>query len=222
LPLRRDARVLVVGKSADSLSNQAGGWTRTWQGTENSNADFGTGETLLASLREALGAGNVEYSATGEGVDPARFSAVVAVIGETPYAEYNGDIDWPAPIQHSARHPEDFEVLERVSRHGVAVVTVFYSGRTVYANDLINRSDAFVAAWLPGTEAGGIADVLLRNSRGGVAHDFHGTLPFAWPGDACSSTASGTILFRPGYGLRYDRPRPVPGLDFAAAPKACR
>jgi beta-glucosidase len=223
LPLRRAGRILVVGKSADSFSNQSGGWSRTWQGTENANADFGTGQTLLAALREVLGPGNVEFSETGQGVDPAQFAAVIAVIGETPYAEYQGDVDWPAPLQHSARHPEDLDVLDRVSRRGVPVVTIFYSGRTVYANDLLNRSDAFVAAWLPGTEAGGIADLLFRDGRGRVAHDFRGTLPFAWPGDACSSapSAGGTILFQPGYGLRYDRPRDVPALAFAAGPQRC-
>lgn len=222
LPLRRGGRILVVGKSADSLSNQSGGWSRTWQGTENGNADFGTGQTLLGALREEFGASNVEYSETGEGVAPASFAAVIAVIGETPYAEYQGDVDWPAPLQHSARHKEDLDVLDRVSRRGAPVVTVFYSGRTVYANDLLNRSDAFVAAWLPGSEAGGIVDLLVRDERGRVRHDFRGTLPFAWPGDACTSTETGgTILFRRGYGLRYDRPREVPALAFAVGPQRC-
>ncbi|PSJ39142.1 1,4-beta-D-glucan glucohydrolase [Sphingomonas deserti] len=221
LPLRRGGRVLVVGKSADSLSNQSGGWTRTWQGTENTNADFGTGQTLLAALREALGADGVEFNETGAGVDPAKYTAVIAVIGETPYAEYNGDIDWPAPLQHSARYKEDLAVLDAVSGRGAPVVTIFYSGRTVYANDLLNRSDAFVAAWLPGTEAAGIADLLLRDGNGRIAYDFRGSLPFAWPGDACTSTVNGTILFRPGYGLRYDSPKAVSALTFTPAPEAC-
>ncbi|QAY77468.1 glycoside hydrolase family 3 protein [Sphingosinicella sp. BN140058] len=221
LPLRRGGRLLVVGKSADSLSNQSGGWTRTWQGTENVNADFGTGETLLAALRETLGAETVVFSETGAEVDPADFSAVIAIVGETPYAEYIGDVDWPAPLHHSARYKEDLELLSKVAGRGAPVVTIFYSGRTVYANDLIDRSDAFVAAWLPGTEAGGIADLILRSETGGIRQDFRGTLPFAWPSDACATGPGAPILFQRGYGLRYDTPKEVPNLAVAAAPRTC-
>ncbi len=181
LPLQRGRKVLVVGASADSLSNQTGGWSLTWQGTENTNADFATGQTLLTALREALGADNVTWSADGSGVDVSRFDAVVAVLGETPYAEFNGDVRFPTPVQHSLQHPADLAALQAVSGRGVPVVTVLYSGRPAYANDLINLSDAFVAAFLPGTEGAGLADVLV-----GGSHDFTGRLSFAWPGSACS------------------------------------
>ena len=83
-------------------------------------------------------------------------------------------------------------------------MTVFYSGRTAYANDLINRSDAFVAAWLPGSEAGGIADVLFRDARGWQPYDFRGRLPFGWLGDPCDERIS---LFPVGYGLGYAGPK---------------
>ena len=92
LPLQSSAKVLVVGKSADSLPNQTGGWSLTWQGTGNSNADFPNGTTILAGLRAALGAANVTFDEDGEGVDPSQYDAVIAVIGETPYAEGVGDI----------------------------------------------------------------------------------------------------------------------------------
>ncbi|MDY6922946.1 MAG: glycoside hydrolase family 3 protein [Pseudomonadota bacterium] len=218
LPLRAGRNILVVGASADSLSNQTGGWSLTWQGTENTNADFATGQTLLVALRQALGADKVTWSADGAGVDVSRFDAVVAVLGETPYAEYNGDVRFPTPVQHSLQHPADLAALQAVSGKGVPVVTVLYSGRPAYANDLINLSDAFVAAFLPGTEAAGLADVLV-----GGAHDFTGRLSFAWPGSACS-TGDGPgnrVQFARGYGLGYAAPAPVGRLPLPATPAAC-
>ncbi|MDP3801858.1 glycoside hydrolase family 3 protein [Brevundimonas sp.] len=218
LPLQRGRRVLVVGASADSLSNQTGGWSLTWQGTENVNADFATGQTLLTALREALGADNVVYSADGSGVDVSRFDAVVAVLGETPYAEYNGDVRFPVPVQHSLQHPADLAALRAVSGKGAPVVTVLYSGRPAYANDLINLSDAFVAAFLPGTEGGGLADVLL-----GGQHDFTGRLSFAWPGSACSTgeDPDDVVQFARGYGLSYARPARLGPLPLPATPATC-
>lgn len=218
LPLQRGRKVLVVGGSADSLSNQTGGWSLTWQGTENTNADFATGQTLLAALREALGAANVVYSADGADVDVSQYAAVVAVLGETPYAEYNGDVRFPTPVQHSLQHPADLAALQAVSGKGTPVVTVLYSGRPAYANDLINLSDAFVAAFLPGTEGGGLADLLV-----GGAHDFTGRLSFAWPGSACSTGegAGDVIQFARGYGLSYARPATVGRLPLPPTPRTC-
>ena len=111
LPLRRDQRVLVVGKSADSLSNQAGGWSPTWQGTGNTNQDYPNADMLLAAIRTVVGRDKVVFSETGRDVDPSRFDVVVAVIGETRYAETNGDIVASDTLAHSRRHPEDLAVL---------------------------------------------------------------------------------------------------------------
>ena len=217
LPLAPGDKLLVVGKSADSIANQNGGWTLTWQGTGNTNADFPNADSLLAGFREAAGEGNVTFSETAEGVDVAAFDAVIAVIGETPYAETNGDIVASDTVGHSRRHPEDLAVLQAVAGKGVPVVTVFLSGRPLYANDLLNLSDAFVAAWLPGTEGKGVADVLFTGPDGKPAHDFRGTLSFAWPGVACPGPrATGpdgaTPLFELGYGLSYASPGEVAQL----------
>ena len=218
LPLTRGKKVLVVGASADSLSNQTGGWSLTWQGTENTNADFGGGETMLMALRQALGDANVTYSADGRGVDVSDFDAVVAVLGETPYAEYTGDVRFPKPVQHSALHPADLAAMRAVANQGVPVVSVLYSGRPAYANDLINMSDAFVAAFLPGTEASGLTDVLL-----GGQHDFSARLSFAWPGSACSTgEAPGDVVqFARGFGLSYARPAQTGPLPLPATPRTC-
>jgi beta-glucosidase len=207
LPLARSARLLVVGASADSLARQCGGWSLTWQGDRTTNADFPAGDTVLGALREVLGTRQVHFSADGLGVDVRDFDAVLAVIGETPYAEGEGDIHPGGQVAHSARFPQDLAVLRRVSGFGRPVVTVMISGRPVIANDLFNLSDAFVAAWLPGTEGGGIADLLLRDERGQVAHDFHGRLPLAWPRCTTLSGATGVALFGIGEGLSHARPR---------------
>jgi beta-glucosidase len=210
LPLRRGGgRILVVGEGADSLPMQAGGWSITWQGDKTDNRDYPNATTLLGALRRSLGAGNVDYSPDGRGVDPRRYRAVVMVAAEAPYAEGAGDIAFPAPLSHGERYPQDRAALERVSGKGVPVVTLLYSGRPLYANDLIARSDAFVAAWLPGTEGEGMADLLLRDPAGRIRHDFTGRLPFDWPGLRCLPADGSGIQFRRGYGLSVRRPAPA-------------
>lgn len=223
LPAPRAGKLLVVGKSADSLPDQTGGWSITWQGDETENADFKTGETLLTALRNAVGADKVDYSPDGSGVDVASYSAVIAVIGENSYAEYKGDVAYPAPLAHSSRFPADLATLKAVSGRGVPVTTVFYSGRPVYANDLINLSDAFVAAFLPGSEAGGIADLILEPAPAGERRDFSATLSFDWPGDACGAAEgrADNIAFARGYGLRYTEATPLGRLAEPAAPASC-
>jgi beta-glucosidase len=207
LPLARAGRVLVVGRGADSIADQAGGWSLTWQGTGNSNADFPVGDSVLAGVREAVGAANVVYAADARGVDVKAFQAVIAVIGESPYAEGVGDIRRSSTLEHARRHPEDLAVLTRVAGQGVPVVTVLLSGRPLWVDPEINRSDAFVAAWLPGTEGKGIADVLFRHADGSVV-DFAGRLSFSWPRNACQANvnkgdAAYDPLFPYGYGLTY-------------------
>lgn len=220
LPLVRGLRLLVVGKSADSLANQAGGWSLTWQGTDTQNADFPAAQSLLSGIREMAGAAQLSFSADASGVDPRQFDAVIAVIGETPYAEGVGDISPSGTLQHSRRYPEDLAVLRAVAGHGVPVVSVFLSGRTAYTHDLMNLSDAFVAAWLPGSEGAGVADLLFKDAAGQVAHDFRARLPFAWPAAPCVSARS-RPLFGPGYGLSYGRPGHVPKLALSVRGGGC-
>ena len=226
LPLARRGRVLVVGGGADSIADQAGGWSLTWQGTGNTNADYPAGDSVLAGVREAVGADDVVYSADAKDVDVAAFRAVVAVIGETPYAEGAGDIRRSSTLEHARRHPEDLAVLERVSGHGVPVVTVLLSGRPLWVDREIDRSDAFVAAWLPGTEGKGVTDVLFRRADGGV-NDFRGRLSYSWPRSACQTTvnkgdAGADPLFAYGYGLTYARAHAALGrLDESPQPQRC-
>jgi beta-glucosidase len=204
LPLRRTGKILVVGAGADSLPMQAGGWSLTWQGDKTSNADYPYADTLLSALRKSLGAGRVDYRPDGTGVDVRKYSAVVMVAAEKPYAEGAGDITFPASIQHTSRYPDDLATLDRVSGKGVPVVTLLYSGRPVAVNDLINRSDAFIAAWLPGTEGMGLAAMLLARADGRPQFDFTGRLSFDWPSGPCLPQTGG-IQFHRGYGLSLAR-----------------
>jgi beta-glucosidase len=213
--------VLVVGAGADSMSAQTGGWSLTWQGSENSNSDFPNGETILDGIRKTLGAGQVDYSPDGRGVDPHRYRAIVAVAAEKPYAEGEGDIVFPATMRHSARYPADLAALARVAGKGVPVVTILLSGRPVSVNDLINRSDAFVAAWLPGTEGQGIADLLFAGRNGRPAYDFSGRLSFDWAAGDCLRSGRGSVQFARGYGLTYRRSVHVGALPVGPAITDC-
>jgi len=211
LPLAPGARLLVVGKSADRIANQAGGWSIDWQGASNENRDFPAGSSILEGIRQVAGPGNVTFSEHASGVDVAGFDAVIAVIGETPYSEFFGDLSCglnprcPRTMEHARLHPEDLEVLSRVSGKGKPVVTIFVSGRPLVTTKELNRSDAFVAAWLPGTEGAAVAPVLFRGPGGKPALDFTGKLPFSWPRRDCqpvAGTPRAEPLFALGYGLK--------------------
>ncbi len=221
LPLAAGKKILVVGKSADNLSNQTGGWTLTWQGTDNTNADFPNADSILTGIKAQAGAANVTYSIDGRGVDVAAFDAVIAVIGEGPYAEGDGDIGPSGTLRHSGRHPEDLAVLQAVAGKGKPVITVFVAGRPLFVNDLLNLSDAFVAAWLPGSEGKGVADLLI-----GRRYDFSGKLSFSWPRSACQTElnagqANYTPLFKLGYGLRKGTRSQLGQLDASFAAGGC-
>lgn len=220
LPIRPTEKILVVGKGADSLPMQAGGWSLTWQGDQTKTSDYPNADTLLAALRKTLGADKVDYSPDGTGVDVHKYGAVVMVAAENPYAEGAGDITFPKSMRHTSRYPEDLAALKRVSKKGVPVVTLLFSGRPVGANDLINRSDAFIAAWLPGTEGLGLADMLIAKADGRARYDFTGRLPFDWPAGDCLPKKGG-FQFRRGYGLSLARPSAVGRLPEPAPVMAC-
>ncbi|SFB76317.1 beta-glucosidase [Massilia yuzhufengensis] len=223
LPIARGKKILVVGKSADDMSNQSGGWSITWQGTANTNADFPNGDTILAGIRDAAGTDKVTFSVDGQGVDVAAFDAVIAVIGERPYAEGDGDIGPNGTLRHSGRYPEDLAVLQAVAGKGKPVVTVFVSGRPLFVNDLLNLSDVFVAAWLPGTEGKGVSDLLVAGAK---RHAFSGKLPFSWPKSACQTDLNVgdkdyAPLFAWGYGLKTATRSTVGKLDAAYPSGGC-
>jgi beta-glucosidase len=205
LPLSPHAHVLVAGDGADDIGKQSGGWTITWQGTGVSNKDFPHGESIYAGIRAAVTAagGTAELNVAGE--FKSKPDVAIVVFGENPYAEFQGDI---ATAEYSPGAKPDLALLRKLHASRIPVVAVFLSGRPLWVNPEINASDAFIAAWLPGTEGGGIADVLFKAANGSVPHDFHGKLSFSWPR---TPQQTATALDRPddpplfpyGYGLRY-------------------
>ena len=220
LPLKSGGKYLVIGEGATRIERQTGGWSMTWQGDENSDADFPNATTILKGIQRISG-GTVDYSADAKGIDISKYDAVIAVASEEPYAEMKGDIDFPAPLQHSKRYPTDLAMLNAVSGKGVPIVTLLLSGRPLYANDLINRSDAFVAAWLPGTEGAGVADGLFRDRNGKGAPKLQGRLSVDWPGSPCPGTGSSDILFARGYGLTYSKSNKLAPLPEKQVSEAC-
>lgn len=200
LPIRRGARVLVAGDGADSVAMQAGGWTISWQGGGDlTNADFPGAQTIWAGLRQAIEAAGGTATLSADGRFSARPDVAVVIFGETPYAEFVGDV---ASLELPDQRP--LALMRQLRAQGVPVVAVLLSGRPLWTNRELNAADAFVAAWLPGSEGGGIADVLLA---GGM--DFSGRLPFDWPAAAIPDNRGGrwpAPIFAIGHGLSYAAP----------------
>lgn len=208
LPLRPDLRVLVAGDGANNIGKQCGGWTLTWQGSFNENEDFPNGDSIYRGIEECVTAagGSVVFNEDGE--FRVRPDAAIVVFGEDPYAEGQGDL---SHLSFSARQPEPLRILQRLASEGIPVITVFLSGRPLWVNPELNASDAFVAAWLPGTAGKGVADVLFRDAKHAIAHDFTGRLSFSWPRDPLQTPLnhgdeSYHPLFPYGYGLSLLRP----------------
>ena len=206
LPLRPDLRVAITGPGARNLAMQSGGWSVTWQGTDVDNRHFPGGTTVADALRKVLP--NAQYIPDADKIAADQFDVVVAVLGETPYAEGQGDLEGVLTLEHARNHPRDLKMLSTLRARHLPVVTVFFSGRPLYTDAELNLSDAFVAAWLPGTEGDGIADLLVADEKGQPRHDFHGRLGFSWPAGPCQTPLNeGDEDYAPrfayGYGLTY-------------------
>lgn len=206
LPLDPRKHILVAGEGADDISQQSGGWTLTWQGTGLANADFPGAQSIGAGIAEQAKAAGGTAEIAPDGRYARKPDVAVVVFGETPYAEFQGDI---ANLQFHPGDDHDLELIRRLRAQGIPVVAVYLGGRPLWLNREINAANAFVAAWLPGSEGGGVADVLLRKADGSIDHDFHGTLAFAWPG---SAVAGGKPQFPLGYGLTYADHMTLPKL----------
>lgn len=205
LPLKSSAHVLVAGDAADDIGRQSGGWTLSWQGDGNTNADFPHGQSIFSGLAEAITAGGGSATLSVDGSYAQKPDAAIVVFGEHPYAEGLGDI---GSMSYSASDQASLALLRKFRAAGIPVVTVFLSGRPLWTNPEINQSNAFVAAWLPGSEGAGIADVLVGDAVGHPRHDFNGRLSYVWPARADQFTHNGgkpdePALFPLGYGLDY-------------------
>jgi beta-glucosidase len=190
LPLSKNLRhLVVVGQAADDLGIQCGGWTVDWQG----NGQLTRGITILQGIRDAVSPGTqVTFSPDGNDINNA--DAIVVVVGETPYAEYKGD---RTNLDLSAN---DAALISTAKASGAHIITILLSGRPLILGGALQPSDAFIAAWLPGTEGEGIADVLFGDVKP------TGKLPREWPRNDHQFAANampGKPLFPLGYGLTY-------------------
>jgi beta-glucosidase len=207
LPLNPASKVLVAGASADNIARQCGGWTVSWQGSGLSNNDFPQATSILSGIESAVNAagGTVEYNVSGLFDQTLPPDVAIVVFGEAPYAEYNGDL---TNIEYQSGVKSDLELLNRLKAQNIPVVSVFLSGRPLWVNKELNASNGFVAAWLPGTEGAGIADLLFTDVSGAINYDFSGKLSFSWPEQADQQLLNRNDdiylpLFPYGFGLSY-------------------
>jgi len=216
LPLSPTSLVLVAGPAADDIGRQSGGWTLTWQGTENTNDDFPGATSIWTGIQRTVeAAGGEAVLCQGCAYSGGLPDAAIYVTGETPYAEGQGDV---TSLEYSPGDKSDVELMGRLRAANIPVVTIFLSGRPLWMNPEINASDAFVAAWLPGSEGAGVADVIFSAADGGVAHDFRGKLSFSWPRSLDQTVLNVgdpdyDPLFPYGYGLTYADDGDLPELD---------
>ncbi len=190
LPLAKNLKhLVVVGRAADDLAMQCGGWTVTWQGAGR----LTSGTTILQAIRQTVSPGT-EVTFSPDGSDVKNADAVIVVVGEMPYAEMKGDrknLDLAA---------EDVTLIEKAKSSGAPVTTILFSGRPLILGSALDASDAFIAAWLPGTEGQGVADVLFGDVKPA------GKLPREWPKNndqLAANKMKGEPLFDFGFGLTY-------------------
>lgn len=205
LPLSPKQRILVAGDGADDVGKQAGGWTLNWQGTGTTRKDFPNADTIFEGIAQQARAAGGEATLAIDGRYTTKPDVAVVVFGEDPYAEFQGDLP---TLAYKPGDETDLALIRRLKEDGIPVVAVFLSGRPLWVNREINAADAFVAAWLPGSEGGGVADVLLRGPDGRMQHDFKGRLSFSWPRTATQyannvGQKDYTPLFPFGFGLSY-------------------
>ncbi len=215
LPLSNDATILVAGDGVDNIGKQSGGWTLSWQGTGNENSDFPGGSSFLDGIERHLSNGSgkvIQADATGSYT--GNPTVAVVVFGEDPYAEFKGDRD---TLAYKPGNDSDLDLLKKFQADGIPTVAVFLSGRPMWINRELNASNAFVAAWLPGSEGGYAMDVLFGQTDASAPVDFKGTLSYSWPRTAIQTPLNYDDekydpLFAYGYGLSYANSKPVDQL----------
>jgi beta-glucosidase len=204
LPVAKNSpKVYVAGQGADDIGMMCGGWTISWQGQTGS---IEVGTTILSSIKAIVSPDTiVEYSKYGDFADKAAVGIVV--VGETPYAEGVGD---KADLSLS---DTDVKVIKTVRPLVDKLIVIIISGRPLIISDQFPIADAWVAAWLPGTEGEGVSDVLFGDQP------FIGKLPYTWPrsndqlpvneNNSAGKTGCDAPLFPFGYGLGEAGSQPI-------------
>lgn len=217
LPVKASSKILVAGDGADNIGKQSGGWSITWQGTGNVNADFPGGTSIYQGIADAAKAAGGSAVLSVDGSYSEKPDVAFVVFGEDPYAEMQGDVG--ALIY---KNETSLALLKKLKADGIKVVSLFITGRPLWANNFINASDAFAVVWLPGSEGVGIADVVLTKADGSVNFDVKGKLPFSWPASPAQSPLNvGDADYKPqfayDFGLTYSDKIETGVLDETAA-----
>jgi beta-glucosidase len=212
LPIKPNATVLIAGDGANNIAMQAGGWTLSWQGADNGPKDFPGATSIYEGLKAEIDAAGGQALFGPDGTSAQKADVAVVVFGENPYAEFMGDQSDVA-LHHD--NAESLELIKKLKAQGIPVVAVMLSGRALYVNPQINAADAFVEAWLPGSEGEGVADVLTGKN------DFTGKLSFSWPKRPDQTPLNvGDATYDPqfayGFGLSYAAPVQTPVLPEVA------
>ena len=204
LPLSPKLNIMLAGDAAHNIGKQSGGWTITWQGTNNENSDFPGGTSIYDGFNTQVTAAGGKVQLSEDGSFTEKPDVAVVVFGEEPYAEGHGDRE---NLLYQRGTKRDLALLKKLKKQGIPVVSVFISGRPMWVNAEMNASDAFVAAWLPGSEGSAVADVLLANKLGNSQNDFVGKLSFSWPNSPEQNANRFDEGYQPllpyGYGLKY-------------------
>jgi beta-glucosidase len=209
LPIARaNNRIFVAGKSADNIGYQSGGWTISWQG---GSGNVTPGTTILQGIRNTVAPSTtVTFSANGSGID-SSYRVAIAVVGETPYAEGRGDRTGAMGLDTT-----DLNTINTLRASGVPVVVVLVSGRPLDIASQLPNWNGLVAAWLPGTEGQGVADVLFAVTAP------TGTLPVTWMQSVSQQPINDgdgkAPLFGYGFGLTYPAPPTSPPPTTTAPP----
>lgn len=213
LPLSPKLNILVAGDAADDIGKQSGGWSINWQGVTKGNENFPGATSIFAGIKERVEAAGGTAALSVNGEYSQKPDVAIVVFGENPYAEGVGDIN---TLEYQPGNKIDLALLKKLKEAGIPVVSVFVSGRPLWVNPEINASDAFVAAWLPGSEGTGVAEVLIQKANGETEFDFKGRLSFSWPklptqAKLNQGDENYDPLFAYGYGLDYASGKQGPG-----------
>jgi len=193
LPLSKNAaKIVLAGRGADNVGMQCGGWSISWQG---GHGDITLGTSIYEGV-QGLVSENTELVISVDGSASAGADAVIVVVGEDPYAEMHGD------RENLELSEADLGVINTVTSSGAPMIVVLLSGRPLIINEVLEQSDAFLAAWLPGTEGNGIADIIFGD------YAPSGKLSVSWPASMDqipinSGDSDYNPLFPVGYGLSY-------------------
>lgn len=193
LPLNKNiGSLLIAGSGADNLGMQCGGWTISWQGKSGNTVQ---GTSILSAIKNAV-SNKTKVKFAEDIASSEKADAAIVVIGEEPYAEMEGDRkDLSIP-------QKDRQLIESIKAKGIPCVVVLLSGRPMILGDALDNSDALIAAWLPGSEGQGVADVLFGDYKP------TGKLSFSWPSSMEQipvniGDKTYEPLFRYGFGLSY-------------------